>query len=189
MAIVCVVEYVFIDTPTEMSIPFLIIASVILASAWAAVTLRNLVHCGLCAALSFLATGVLYLYLNAEFLGLVQLMVYVGAVAVLILFTVLLTRPATEAAEPIPTQRVSFWQGALIALATAGAIAACMAVYSTPKVPQPPDLSVQDIGRLFTASQQNVLALMIVALLMTAALIGALLLAAPSEHDQKGGGK
>jgi NADH:ubiquinone oxidoreductase subunit 6 (subunit J) len=34
-----------------------------------------------------------YLYLNAEFLGLVQLMVYVGAVAVLILFTVLLTRP------------------------------------------------------------------------------------------------
>jgi hypothetical protein len=39
VAIVCVVEYVFIDTPTEMSIPFLIIASVILASAWAAVTL------------------------------------------------------------------------------------------------------------------------------------------------------
>ncbi|MCB1211858.1 MAG: NADH-quinone oxidoreductase subunit J [Verrucomicrobiales bacterium] len=171
-----------------MSIPFLIIAAVILASAWAAVSLRNLVHCGLCAALSFLATGTLYLYLNAEFLGLVQLMVYVGAVAVLILFTVLLTRPATEAADAVPTKRPAFWKGALIAITVGGAVASCLAVYAAPKASTAPELSIQEIGRLLTASQQNVLALIIVALLMTTALIGALLLAAPAEEDTKGGG-
>lgn len=74
-----------------MSLSFLIPAVILLAGAAAANVLRNLVHSVLALTLSFAGFALLYLGLGAEFLGLVQLLVYVGAVAVLIVFTVLLT--------------------------------------------------------------------------------------------------
>ena len=55
-------------------------------------TLRHLVHCALCAAAAFAGLAMLYLQLDAEFVGFAQLLVYVGAIAILIVFAVLLTR-------------------------------------------------------------------------------------------------
>ena len=78
----------------EMNAPFLIFAAVTLAGACAAMMLRSLVHCALALAIAFAGIGILYLSLGAQFLGLAQLLVYVGAVAVLIVFVILLTRGA-----------------------------------------------------------------------------------------------
>lgn len=75
-----------------MSVPFLILAAVTLAGAGAAMTFRGLVHCALALAVAFAGIGALYLNLGAQFLGLAQLLVYVGAIAVLIVFVILLTR-------------------------------------------------------------------------------------------------
>ena len=75
-----------------MSLPFIIIAFVTLFAAAAAMSLRNLVHCALSLVVALAGLAALYLTLGAQFVGFAQILVYVGAVAILIVFAVLLTR-------------------------------------------------------------------------------------------------
>ena len=93
------------------SAAFIVIAVLTLAAALAAATLPKLVHAALSFALAFVGVAAFYFLLGAEFVGLVQVFVYVGAVAVLIVFTILLTRRDVE------KDRGFNWSGALIALA------------------------------------------------------------------------
>src|SRR5689334_18069720 len=82
-----------------MTLAFAIIAVVTLAGAVAAMSLRNLVHCALALACAFAGLAALYLQLDAQFAGFAQILVYVGAVAILVVFAILLTRGA-ELPEP-----------------------------------------------------------------------------------------
>ena len=79
-----------------MTLLFLILGVLTLAGAVAALTLRNLVHCVLALTLAFVGLAGLYLQLGAQFMGFAQILVYVGAVAILIVFAILLTRGATS---------------------------------------------------------------------------------------------
>src|SRR6266516_3070573 len=54
-------------------------------------SLRNLVHCALALTVAFAGLASLYLQLDAQFVGFAQILVYVGAVAILIVFAILLT--------------------------------------------------------------------------------------------------
>ena len=81
-----------IDLFNSMPWPFAIIAVLTLASAVAAMSLRNLVHCALALTVTFAGLAALYLQLDAQFVGFAQILVYVGAVAILIVFAILLTR-------------------------------------------------------------------------------------------------
>ena len=74
------------------SVAFLVIAIITLSGALAAATLRKLIHAALCLVIAFVGLAAFFFLLGAEFVGLVQVFVYVGAVAVLIVFTILLTR-------------------------------------------------------------------------------------------------
>ena len=85
----------------QMSTWFLVLAVVTLVGACAAMTLRDLVHCALALAVAFAGIGTIYLNLGAQFLGLAQLLVYVGAIAVLIVFVILLTR-GSDSDLPVP---------------------------------------------------------------------------------------
>src|SRR6202042_3722826 len=88
----------------RMNVAFLILAIMTVLAACAAMTLRGLVHCALALAVAFAGVGTLYISLGAQFLGLAQLLVYVGAIAVLIVFVILLTRGGDSDASPlIPT--------------------------------------------------------------------------------------
>jgi len=75
---------------------FYIIAGVTAASAFLAVTLRNLFHCALFLALAMFGVSGIFLYLGNEFLAAVQVLIYVGAVTVLIIFGIMLTRNVME---------------------------------------------------------------------------------------------
>src|SRR5213593_4762154 len=75
-----------------MTVSFIIMATITIASAIAAMTLRNLVHCALALVGAFAGLAALYLQLEAEFVGFAQVLVYIGAVAILIVFAILLTR-------------------------------------------------------------------------------------------------
>src|SRR5881392_1129214 len=92
-------------------IAFVIISVLTLAAALAAATLRKLMHAALCFALMFLGISALFFFLGAEFVGLVQIFVYIGAVAVLIVFTILLTRHDQE------KTRGFNWSGVVVAVA------------------------------------------------------------------------
>src|SRR6478736_7718594 len=93
------------------SVGFLAIAIIILAGALAAATLSKLIHAALSLVIVFVGVAAYFFLLGAEFVGLVQIFVYIGAVAVLIVFTILLTR------RDIGMEQRFKWTGVLVALA------------------------------------------------------------------------
>jgi NADH:ubiquinone oxidoreductase subunit 6 (subunit J) len=164
-----------------MDAAFVTIAGLIVISALAAMTLRNLVHCALCLTITFAGLAALYLKLNAQFVGLAQILVYIGAVAILIVFAILLTRSDDQ--SPRATIMSSgWWFGALIAVAAftviAGAI--CGSHASTAKNIAPPGVTVREIGDKLM--RDYVLPLEVVGLLLTAAMIGAVVIAMQEQR-------
>src|SRR5947209_20568270 len=103
--------------------PFLILAALTLVSAVAAMSLRNLVHCALCLIVTFGGLAALFLGLDAQFVGFAQILVYVGAVAILILFAILLTRSSDMSTNQVKTVSSSWTFGVAVALATFGSLA------------------------------------------------------------------
>ena len=77
------------DLPTVL---FWIIAVILVGSALLVVGLRNIVHSALALVVLFGMAAGIYLLLNAEFIAIVQILIYAGAVTILILFALMLTR-------------------------------------------------------------------------------------------------
>jgi NADH-quinone oxidoreductase subunit J len=149
---------------------FIVIAILTLAGAFAAALLPKLIHAALCLVIAFIGIAAFFFLLGAEFVGLVQVFVYVGAVAVLIVFTILLTRHADEETGGFN------WGGIVIALAVfAGLIWAILQKPSlSVAAPQIEALTVKRIGEVLMTDY--VWPLQCVGLLLTAALIGGLIL-------------
>ena len=149
---------------------FIVIAILMLAGALAAATLPKLIHAALCLVVAFVGIAGLFFLLGAEFVGLVQIFVYVGAVAVLIVFTILLTRPAEEA--PVGFN----WGGALVAVAVFAGL--LWVILQTPTLsvaaPAIEALTVRRIGEILMTDY--IWPLQCVGLLLTAALVGGLIL-------------
>src|SRR5258707_15357442 len=103
---------------SAMPLSFTITAVLTLASAIAAMTLRNLVHCALCLIVTFAGLAVLFLQLNAQFVGFAQVLVYIGAVAILILFAILLPRSSELRTNLVRTFSYSWCTGFAVALVT-----------------------------------------------------------------------
>ena len=152
------------------SAAFIIIAIFTLSGALAAACLRQLIHAALCLVLAFIGLAAFYFLLGAEFVGLVQMFVYVGAVAVLIVFTILLTRRGDQETSGFN------WAGVLVALAVfAGLVWAILRTTGlSVAAPVIEALTVKRIGEVLMTNY--VWPLQCVGLLLTAALIGALVL-------------
>jgi NADH-quinone oxidoreductase subunit J len=149
---------------------FVIIATVTLAGALAAALLPKLIHAALSLVVTFVGIAAFFFLLGAEFVGLVQVFVYIGAVAVLIVFTILLTRRDVE------KERGFNWSGIVVAVAVFGGL--IWAIHRTPSislsaVPIEP-LTVRRIGEVLMSD--FVWPLQCAGLLLTAALIGAVVL-------------
>jgi len=152
------------------SVAFLIIAIITLSGAFAAATLRKLIHAALCLVIAFVGLAAYFFLLGAEFVGLVQVFVYVGAVAVLIVFTILLTRREVNGTGGIN------WSGAIVALAVFGGLLWTILKTISLAIPAPQiePLTVKRIGEVLMTD--FVWPLQCVGLVLTAALIGALVL-------------
>ena len=158
-----------------MSPTFTILALLTTGAAIAAMTLRNLVHCALALAVAFAGLAGLYLRLDAQFVGFAQILVYVGAVAILIVFAILLTR---SSGPPESSVFSSSWcLGAGIAFAVFAVLTGVFLSSKglTREIPPTPAATVHQIGdQLMT---RYILPLEIIGLLLTAALIGAVIIA------------
>jgi len=152
------------------SAAFVIIAIVTLTGALAAATLPKLIHAALCLVVAFVGLAAFFFLLGAEFVGLVQVFVYIGAVAVLIVFTILLTKRDADKPDKFN------WGGVIVAIAVFGGL--LWAILHTPSVAitaaQIPPLTIKQIGDVLMTNY--VWPLQCVGLLLTAALIGALVL-------------
>jgi NADH-quinone oxidoreductase subunit J len=158
-----------------MSPSFIILALVTLLSASAAMSLRNLVHSALSLVVTFAGLAGLYLQLHAEFVGFAQVLVYIGAVAILIVFAILLTRSGDT-----PNQAV-LAPGWVAGIAVSAVVFATLgwAVLNSNAIakgtPDAPTVAVKDIGDALMT--KYVLPLEVIGLLLTAAMIGAVIIA------------
>jgi NADH:ubiquinone oxidoreductase subunit 6 (subunit J) len=80
------------SNPTIFAILFYVLAGLTLASAIAVVTVKNIVHAALALIATFFFVAWLYLMLNADLLWVAQLLIYAGAIPVLLVFAIMLTR-------------------------------------------------------------------------------------------------
>lgn len=88
-----------------LAIGFWVLAAVSVVSALAVVSARNIFHAALFLVLSFVAVAGIYITLNADFLAAVQILIYAGAIAVLLLFALMLTR---DVQQGNPSNRLQF---------------------------------------------------------------------------------
>jgi NADH-quinone oxidoreductase subunit J len=164
-----------------MTVPFLILAALTIAGATAAMTLRKLVHCALALAISLVGLAGLYLDLGAQFVGLAQVLVYVGAVVILIVFAILLTR-----ADELPSPRVARAVSGVLVSACVFAVLAWAIVSGSPALASPQAATAQQQAAIsgigVALMRRFVLPLEVVGLLLTAALIGAVVIAMEEKH-------
>lgn len=156
--------------------PLLILSPLILLAALGAVWLARPVHAALLLALTLVLTAVYYLAIGADFIGLVQLMVYVGAVAMLIVFSLLITRSGDEA-EEIARRPLVMVVGLACTLPVLLVLlhSISRAGNLPPGAAESPAFSLAQLGTaLFTTHAPAVLT---VAVLLTAVMIGAALFA------------
>ena len=166
-----------------MNLSFYILAGLLIASSVAAMVLRNLVHCALAVAVAFTSLAAVYLSLNAQFVGFTQILVYVGAVAILIVVATLLTRGGEEKGT------IAITQSAVIGIAITAIVLGVLtwaishsAVVTRP-VPPKPEATVKHIGDALMT--QFVLPLEVAGLLLTAAMIGAVIIAMRDPEEKK----
>jgi|TARA_B110000263_G_C15267012_1_gene491617 NADH:ubiquinone oxidoreductase subunit 6 (subunit J) len=80
---------------------FWFLAGLILASAWAVVNGNDIVHSVVWLATVFLLTACLFIIADAEFLAVIQVLVYVGAISVVIIFGIMLTKRTLKGGEDV----------------------------------------------------------------------------------------
>lgn len=166
-----------------MSPVFLILALVTFMAAAAAMTFRHLVHCALAMAVSFVGLAAIYLQLDAQFVGFAQILVYVGAVAILIVFAILLTRSGEVSNDSIVAP--GWISGVGIAVAVFAVLA--WAVLQSSALPAgtvaAPEATVRQIGEALMT--RYVVPLEVIGLLLTAAMIGAVVIAMRDKEDRR----
>ena len=167
---------------TVVEVIFVLLGLIALGSAVLTAVGDNLVHCALWLVVTLGALAGCYLLLAAEFVAWVQVLIYLGAVVVLLLFALMLTRAPTGALEGLtgPNRVVA----ALTATATAGLlVVSFVAGFGGTRI----EIGSDDIGSagalgasLFGAW---VLPFEILSVLLLAALIGAIVLSRRQGHD------
>ncbi|MGD2145866.1 MAG: NADH-quinone oxidoreductase subunit J [Anaerolineae bacterium] len=155
---------------------FLAFGAITLGSALLVVVKRNVFHAALFLILSFFGVAGLYVLLEAPFLAGVQLFVYVGGIAVLIVFAIMLTRDLMD--RDSPSLISQWWAAALVVVLLCG-VMGWMALSYDWGAPagEVPDNSIAILGTSLVDPQGMVLPFEVASVLLVVALIGAMTIA------------
>jgi NADH:ubiquinone oxidoreductase subunit 6 (subunit J) len=162
---------------------FVVFAATLLGSGLLVVTMRDIIRCGLAMMVCFGALAGLYVLLGAPLVAAAQVLVYIGAISVLILFAIMLTQ--TKAA---PVRLVFQTQAVPAAIASVVlAILIALAVGATDwgEVSERLHTATDAMARLLF--EEYVLPFEVVSVLLLAAVIGGVFLAKRDEPTEDGG--
>ena len=167
-----------------MTIVFLLLAALSVGGVLAAMSLRNAIHCILALTIGFVGLAGLYLELGAQFAGFTQILVYVGAVAILAVFALMMTRSdklgsATKLSATPLAETVS---SVAVTAGVFGVLAWAVHSRSAAPVPPAPSDSVSEIG--VALMHPFLVPLEMIGVLLTAALLGAVIVAMPSKRGK-----
>ncbi len=161
---------------TPLHIVFGVSTLFVLGGGLGVVTGRNLVHAALWLVLSFFGVASLFVLLEAPFLAAVQVVVYIGAIAVLITITIMVTQRVMGAREAL----VSQWPLALIVAALLFATLGFVAITNFADVTIAEDVSAESVARLGAALVSPsgfLLPFEVASVLLLAAMIGSIVVA------------
>ncbi len=156
-----------------LEVAFWILAVIVIMAALAVVLLGNVFRAALSLVLCFLAVAGIYLTLSADFLAVVQILVYVGAISVLIILAIMLTRDVHQGSPGNKLRIPAFFVAALV---LGGMVYATVStnwlVSSTP----PLEPTTPAIAGLLFSEGGFILPVEIAPILLIAAIIGAVVL-------------
>ncbi len=166
---------------TGVEVLFTLLGVIAVGSGLLVAVSSNLVHCALWLVVTLGALAGCYLLLAAEFVAWVQVLIYMGAVVVLLLFALMLTRAPTGAVPDLTGS--NRYVAALVAAATAALLIACFAVAFEDARITIDEADIGNPGALgATLFGWWVLAFELLSVILLAALIGAIVL---SRHERQ----
>ena len=184
---------------TTDQVIFIILSVFTLGTALLVVTLRNLFHAALALMATFLGVAGLYVMLDAGFLAAAQLLVYIGAISILLIFAIMMTRRLMKTTESPFNSQV--WAALITAVIGFLVVAWAVSKFSQvlPQVVQkqvetkPMNLdvvpyiqnSVVAMGQAFVDPNGFVLPFEIASVLLLAGLVGAIIVAWPKAEDEE----
>lgn len=159
-----------------MSDPFLVgvfylVAAITVASALGVVLTRNILYAALSLVISFAGVAAVFVLLNADFLAAVQLLIYAGAIAVLIIFAIMMTQNPLKGGAPNEQRWPAFiLAGLMLVVLLAGTTATVWPL----SVLAPLETTTEQLGKLLL--NEYVLPFEVVSVLLVAAMIGAIVI-------------
>lgn len=164
---------------TVMQVVFLVTAVVSLGGAVMVVTTRNLIHAALWLILTLFGVAVMYGLLSAPFFTVIQVVIYIGAIAILMIFAIMLTRRVKQ--EPGSSVNKDWWLAGLMALVLFTSLVWMLSTWpgfqtTLPELPQDFD-SIKVLGAALVSPEGYVIPFEIASVLLLAALIGSVAVA------------
>ncbi len=163
---------------TFSDLAFWVLAVLLVGSALAVVLSKNLFHAVLWLALALTGTAGVFVLLNAEFLAAVQLLLYAGGVITIVVFAIVVTEKLIG--ERLSQTNRGVPSGALVAAGLLWVIVSTLLQRPFPTTPLP---QINDLTRIVGEQVLTiyVLPFELLALLMLAAMLGAIYFARPEE--------
>ncbi|MGE5479717.1 MAG: NADH-quinone oxidoreductase subunit J [Chloroflexota bacterium] len=160
---------------------FIIISALAVASALVTISTRHPVKSAMSLIFHFFMLAGLYLTLNAQFLAVVQVLVYAGAIMVLVIFVIMLLNLGAEG-EGVPRIEARAGKQALAGILAAGVVTAFMTLFfSSPNGADNLSAASAEIGTAASIGRElytnHIAAFEAVGILLTSAIIGAVVLA------------
>lgn len=169
---------------------FLAVSGLTIVTGILVVTQRNLFHAALAMMMSFLGVAGIYITLDAGFLAAAQLLIYIGAISILIIFAIMLTRRMMQAQDTPFNSQV----GAGLVTAVLSFILLVFVItrlWRNEIFDAPPEITpvildqvVVQLGADFVSPNVYVIPFLVASMLLLAALIGALYVAWPQVEDE-----
>jgi len=161
---------------TVSHIVFIILSLVALGGAAGVVVTRNLFRSALFLVLSFVGVAGFYILLEVEILAMIQLLVYVGAISILIIFAIMLSR---QIMSPEFKARNEQWLGGLVVAVALFAVLAFVLLKVAWPVAQAavPEDSISRLGMALVDDKQFLLPFEVASVLLLVALVGAVIIA------------
>jgi NADH-quinone oxidoreductase subunit J len=152
-----------------------VLGAILIGSALLVVTMRDIIRCGLAMIVCFGALAGIYVLLGAPLIGATQVIVYIGAISVLILFAIMLTQ--TKDAPRVLVFQTQSAAAAVASIIIAIVIALAITATDWGELPQRVRLATDELSRMLFTEAGNLLPFEVIGVLLLAAVIGGVFLA------------
>lgn len=169
---------------TPEQIIFIVVGVITLLASISVVTSKNLIHSALWLILALFGVAIFYVLLDAGFFAVIQVIIYIGAIAILFIFAAMLTRKVMQDAGPQTNK--NWWLGALIGILLLAGIMLILINWqgfssASPSLENPAD-KISQLGTALVSPNQYVLPFELASILLVAAMIGAIFVAGEKKR-------